>query len=54
MEPSEMRTPDLVREFVQIKQQDVRNAFKGVKSTSSEHSRLGAVVNELRSRGVLD
>lgn len=54
MVPSEMSTPELVRELIAIKQQDVRNAFKGVDGSSAERSRLYAVVDELRNRGVLD
>lgn len=48
--PEEMSTPQLVREFTAIKCADAR----GERATAIQHARLGLVVNELRSRGVLD
>ena len=54
MKPEDMTTPDLVREFAEIKCEGVRRAFKGERVTSAEHSRLCDVVHELRVRGVLD
>lgn len=52
MEPSEMSAPQLVREFCDIRCQNVRDAFNG-KSTIN-FSRLDAIVFEMRSRGLLD
>lgn len=49
-ETGEMTTPELVREFVAIKQADAR----GEVYTRVRHERLGQVVTELRMRGVLD
>lgn len=47
---TEMRTPQLVREFV-----DNRTAWaRGETCTAAQHSRHQHVVTELRSRGVLD
>jgi hypothetical protein len=43
-------TPTLVREFVEIKQADAR----GDEITYKTHARLGDIVRELRTRGVLD
>lgn len=46
---TEMRTPQLVREFVELKMLGAREA-----GNLTRHKRLHAVVFELRSRRVLD
>ena len=48
--PADQTTPELVREFVDIKCADAR----GELTTRVRHDRLSAVVDELRSRNVLD
>lgn len=48
--PAEMTTPALVREFAARKAADAR----GDVCTRVQHDRHGAVVTELRARGVLD
>ena len=47
---SEMSTPELLREFVQIKMADVRGEIVSF----DMHMRLRAIVLQLRKRGVLD
>ena len=46
----DMSTPQLVREFAEIKMASAR----GDRFTATMHVRLGDVVSELRRRGVLD
>jgi hypothetical protein len=48
--PTDMTTPQLVREFVSHKTADARGRL----ATAEEHARLGSIVDELRTRGVLD
>jgi hypothetical protein len=47
-----MRTPQLVREFVEMKCRDARGNVSGL--NANDTVRLDRIVNELRSRGVLD
>jgi hypothetical protein len=49
-DPQTMTTPELVREFVERKMSNAR----GEVPTARQHARLGAVVTELRARGVLN
>jgi hypothetical protein len=50
-----MRTPELVREFAELKVWFATHEITGpIREGDAKHHRLGAVVNELRSRGVLD
>lgn len=49
-EPAELSTPQLVREHVANRQM----AARGERTTNAQHNRHGAVVAELRARGVLD
>lgn len=49
-DPKAMTTPQLVREFVEIKCSGAR----GERTTARQHARLGYIVDELRTRGALD
>lgn len=53
----EMRTPELVREFIDIKYvSKFPSTYAEAHSArgNAQHARLGEVVGELRTRGVLD
>lgn len=54
---SQARTPDLVREFADIKgwfRVASHGGWAKGKLAAKKHERLGKVVNELRNRGILD
>jgi hypothetical protein len=52
--PGDMSTPALVREFAAHRAAAHREAAFGRSRSAEDHARLVAVVDELRSRGVLD
>jgi hypothetical protein len=58
MEPQkpleEWTTPALVREYADVRVHAVRLAFMDKKLNADQHAWKCAVVDELRSRGVLD
>lgn len=52
---TEMRSPELVREFADLKVWFAVHEVTGpIPEGNAKHRRLGAVVDELRVRGLLD